>query len=152
MLLGIAANICAPALKAVSRGGILNRAREDGIAAEEMRKFRVAAPGPRTTVRSLSGGNQQKVLFGRWVRACKRVLLLDEPTRGVDVGAKAEIYGIIRRLADEGVAILMISSELPEIVGMSDRALVMRDGTVRGELAGAQITEEAIMALATHHN
>ena len=152
MLLGIAANICAPALKAVSRGGILDRAREDDIAAEEMRKFRVAAPGPRTTVRSLSGGNQQKVLFGRWVRACKRVLLLDEPTRGVDVGAKAEIYGIIRRLADEGVAILMISSELPEIVGMSDRALVMRDGTVRGELAGAQITEEAIMALATHHN
>ena len=117
-----------------------------------MRKFRVAAPGPQTTVRSLSGGNQQKVLFGRWVRACRRVLLLDEPTRGVDVGAKAEIYGIIRRLADEGVAILMISSELPEIVGMSDRALVMRDGTVRGELAGAEITEEAIMALATHHN
>ena len=112
----------------------------------------IKAPGLGAEVATLSGGNQQKVVIGKWLELAPRVLLLDEPTRGVDVGAKAEIYGIIRRLADEGVAILMISSELPEIVGMSDRALVMRDGTVRGELAGAQITEEAIMALATHHN
>jgi ribose transport system ATP-binding protein len=98
----------------------------------------------------LSGGNQQKVLFARWVHACKRVLLLDEPTRGVDVGAKAEIYRLIRRLADEGLAILMISSELPEVIGMSDRTLVMRDGRIRGELLGDDINEQAIMALAIH--
>ena len=93
----------------------------------------------------LSGGNQQKVLFARWVHACKEVLLLDEPTRGVDVGAKAEIYRLIRRLADEGLAILMISSELLEVIGMSDRTLVMRDGRICGELRGDEINEQAII-------
>ena len=88
------------------------------------------------------------MLFSRWVRACRRVLLLDEPTRGVDVGAKVEIYRIIRQLADSGFAILMISSELLEIVGMCDRALVMCEGAITGELAGGAITEEAIMTLA----
>ena len=88
------------------------------------------------------------MLFSRWVRACRRVLLLDEPTRGVDVGAKVEIYRIIRQLADFGFAILMISSELLEIVGMCDRALVMCEGAITGELAGGAITEEAIMTLA----
>jgi ribose transport system ATP-binding protein len=131
-------------------GVFLNSRREGEIAREEMNAFRVAAPGPRTRVIGLSGGNQQKVLFARWVHACKRVLLLDEPTRGVDVGAKAEIYRLIRRLADEGLAILMISSELPEVIGMSDRTLVMRDGRIRGELLGDDINEQAIMALATH--
>ena len=88
------------------------------------------------------------MLFSRWVRTCRRVLLLDEPTRGVDVGAKVEIYRIIRQLADDGYAILMISSELLEIVGMCDRTLVMCEGVITGELVGSAITEESIMALA----
>jgi ribose transport system ATP-binding protein len=146
----IAANICAASLGELVSGVFLNARREREIAREEMNAFRVAAPGPQTRVIGLSGGNQQKVLFARWVHACKQVLLLDEPTRGVDVGAKAEIYRLIRRLADEGLAILMISSELPEVIGMSDRTLVMRDGRIRGELLGDDINEQAIMALATH--
>lgn len=151
MQMNIAANISAASLPEISNGIFLDWGREVRIARKEMDAFRVAAPGPLAKVASLSGGNQQKVLFGRWVHACKRALLLDEPTRGVDVGAKADIYRLIRRLADEGLAILMISSELPEIIGMSDRTLVMRDGRIRGELRDEDITEQAIMALATHH-
>jgi ABC-type sugar transport system ATPase subunit len=149
--LDIARNISAPTLKTVSKGPVLDLALEIEVAREQIANFKVAAPGPHTGVRGLSGGNQQKVLFGRWVRVADKVLILDEPTRGVDVGAKAEIYRIVRALAKSGVAILMISSELPEIIGMSDRALVMRDGGIRGELVGEAITEESIMALATHH-
>lgn len=151
LLLSIAANITAPNLNEVASFGFLNRVSEFKVALHEMKNYRIAAPNPATKVQSLSGGNQQKVLFGRWVRSCKKVLILDEPTRGVDVGAKVEIYGIIRSLAESGVAILMISSELPEIVGMCDRAVVMRDGEIRGELSGPDISEEPIMALATHH-
>ncbi len=87
---------------------------------------------------TLSGGNQQKILFSRWARACHKVLILDEPTRGVDVGAKVEIYRIIRDLAEQGIGVIMISSELPEIIGMCDRVIVMREGVVTGELAGAE--------------
>lgn len=148
--MNVAANICAASLKEITSGLFLDARREAEIARGEMDAFRVAAPGPHSRVIGLSGGNQQKVLFARWVHACKEVLLLDEPTRGVDVGAKAEIYRLIRRLADEGLAILMISSELPEIIGMSDRTLVMRDGMIRGELRGDNINEQAIMALATY--
>jgi ABC-type sugar transport system ATPase subunit len=151
LLLSIAANITAPNLDEVASFGFISAATELKVAADEMKNYQVAAPGPATKVQSLSGGNQQKVLFGRWVRSCKKVLMLDEPTRGVDVGAKVEIYRIIRHLAESGVAVLMISSELPEIVGMSDRAVVMRDGEIRGELSGPDISEETIMALATHH-
>jgi ribose transport system ATP-binding protein len=148
MQLSIAANISAPRLSDVCRGLFISPNMENRIAAKEMAKFSVAAPGPQTTISGLSGGNQQKVLFSRWVRTCRRVLLLDEPTRGVDVGAKVEIYKIIRQLADEGYAILMISSELLEIVGICDRTLVMCEGVIAGELNGGAITEEAIMAMA----
>ncbi len=97
----------------------------------------------------MSGGNQQKVIVARWARTSTRLLILDEPTRGVDVGAKTEIYRIMQELADRGVAILMISSELPEIVGMSERVVVMREGVVTGELGPEDITEEAVVELAT---
>jgi ribose transport system ATP-binding protein len=97
---------------------------------------------------NLSGGNQQKVLFSRWSRIASRLLILDEPTRGVDIGAKVEIYRIVRRLADSGVGVLMISSELPEIVGLSDRVFVMAQGYVVGEIKGDALGEEAIMDLA----
>ena len=97
----------------------------------------------------MSGGNQQKVIVARWARICRSVLILDEPTRGIDVGAKAEIYRIMRDLAASGVAILMISSELTEVIGMADRVIVMREGRLTGELAGVEVTEQNIMHLAT---
>jgi ABC-type sugar transport system ATPase subunit len=148
MHLSVAANIVAPRLGEIARGPFIDLHAENKIGANEIARFSIAAPGPQAVVAGLSGGSQQKVLFSRWVRTCRRVLLLDEPTRGVDVGAKVEIYRIIRQLADDGFAILMISSELLEIVGMCDRALVMCEGVITGELAGSAITEEAIMNLA----
>lgn len=106
---------------------------------------------PHAQVRAggLSGGNQQKLLISRWVAIGPRILILDEPTRGVDVGAKSEIYRIMSQMAQQGVAILMISSELPEVVGMSDRVYVMHEGSIVGELNGGDISQENIMALAT---
>jgi len=110
----------------------------------------VVARGPHQEVRYLSGGNQQKVVLARWLAVRPRVLLVDEPTRGVDVGAKHALYRLLRDLAADGLAILMISSELPELIGLSDRILVMREGTLAGELpAGAD--EETVMGLATGH-
>ena len=115
---------------------------------ELVRSVEVRAAGLDQEVRFLSGGNQQKVVLAKWLATKADVLLFDEPTRGIDVGAKAGIYELMRRLARDGAAILMISSELPEVIGMSDRILVMRNGTIVGELpAGA--TEADIMLLAT---
>ncbi|GLU30029.1 sugar ABC transporter ATP-binding protein [Brucella sp. NBRC 12950] len=149
MLLDCARNISAPDLTSFAKGGFIDKAKEETVAAEEISRFRIAIPGPRYMVRNLSGGNQQKVLLARWARACRNVLILDEPTRGVDVGAKVEIYRFIRELADVGVAILMISSELNELVGMSDRVMVMREGTTMGTLTADEISEASVMALAT---
>jgi len=149
MLMDCARNISAPDLGSFSEHGFLDSPREEAVAKEEIARFRIAIPGPRYMVRNLSGGNQQKVLLARWSRACHRVLILDEPTRGVDVGAKVEIYKFIRELADSGVAILMISSELNELVGMSDRIVVMREGRTMGTLEKTEISEAAVMQLAT---
>ena len=146
--LPISANVIAPDLGSVTRHGLIDRARERETAARQMKDFAVAAPSSEVKVGNLSGGNQQKVLFSRWSRIANRLLILDEPTRGVDIGAKVEIYRIIRRLAGSGVAVLLISSELQEIVGMSDRAYVMSQGHVVGEIQGDAISEEAIMDLA----
>ena len=145
MTMPIAANIVAPALREISPKGMIDVSKETSIAKEEMQAFSVAAPSGRTKIGGLSGGNQQKVLFSRWTRIAGRVLILDEPTRGVDVGAKVEIYRIIRKLADEGLAILMISSELPEVIGLSDRVVVMAQGEVTGVVSGEDITEDKIM-------
>jgi ABC-type sugar transport system ATPase subunit len=149
MLLDIAANMTGPALGEVTRRGLVDREREISIAAREIERYRIACRGPATPVATMSGGNQQKVVIARWARLCRSVLILDEPTRGVDVGAKAEIYRIMRELADSGLAILMISSELTEIIGMADRVIVMREGRITGELPGRDATEESIMHLAT---
>ncbi|MEM6677183.1 MAG: sugar ABC transporter ATP-binding protein [Pseudomonadota bacterium] len=149
MLLDMAANVTAPVLPEFTTPLGLDRGHEILAAEDEIRRFRIAIPGPKYGVKQLSGGNQQKILFGRWTRACRRVLILDEPTRGVDVGAKVEIYEIIRKLADEGVGILVISSELPEIVGLCSRVLVMREGLITGEVTGGDINEETIMQYAT---
>jgi ribose transport system ATP-binding protein len=100
-------------------------------------------------VRFLSGGNQQKVVLGKWLAMKPKVLLLDEPTRGIDIGAKREIYALMEELARQGMAILFVSSDLEEVIGMSDRVLVMHEGRLSGELARAELGEEAIMRLAT---
>ncbi|MBQ6594332.1 MAG: sugar ABC transporter ATP-binding protein, partial [Clostridia bacterium] len=99
-------------------------------------------------VRELSGGNQQKVIVGKWLFTDAKVLIFDEPTKGIDVGAKAEIYKLMRQLANQGVAVIMVSSELPEVIGVSDRILVMHDGHLKGELAWQDATEDKIMQIA----
>jgi ribose transport system ATP-binding protein len=149
MLQDAASNISAPTLGEFTRSGFLDRAAEVRTARDEIARFRIAVPGPTAGVRALSGGNQQKILFARWRRACHRVLILDEPTRGVDVGAKVEIYRMIHELAAVGLGVLVISSELPEIVGLCDRVLVMREGLLAGELSGEAVTDTEIMRLAT---
>lgn len=151
MELDVAANVSAADLSAVSNNGLISVARELEIAQEEIAEYQIACRGPRNAVSTMSGGNQQKVIVARWARTCSKVLILDEPTRGVDVGAKTEIYRIMRELAAKGIAILMISSELPEVVGMSDRVVVMREGVVTGSLNADELSEESIMQLATQH-
>lgn len=148
MLLDIASNISAPTLDQFHRRGFLDRKKEISVARKEIDRFSIVAPTPESPVATLSGGNQQKTLFSRWARVAKFVLLLDEPTRGVDIGAKSEIYRIIHSLAEAGVSILLISSELTELVALSDRVVVMREGRMIGTLERDHINEEAIMRLA----
>jgi ribose transport system ATP-binding protein len=112
-------------------------------------RFRVRTPGTAQMVGNLSGGNQQKVVLAKWLSRTPRLLILDEPTRGIDVGAKSEIYALMDELANHGAAILMISSDLEEVLGMSDRVLVMHQGELAGQLPRANMTEEAIINLAT---
>jgi len=130
-------------------GGWLDRARARLRSLAAIRAMNIRVPGPDMPVGALSGGNQQKVLLSRLLETQPKVLILDEPTRGVDIGAKSEIYRIIDDLAQTGAAVLVISSELPEVVGIADRVVVMREGETRGEVVGLAITEQSIMALAT---
>ncbi|RQH02082.1 sugar ABC transporter ATP-binding protein [Paraburkholderia dinghuensis] len=135
-----------------ARFGVLDRARGAARASEAIRSLSIRVPHARVNVGALSGGNQQKVLLSRLLETRPRVLILDEPTRGVDIGAKSEIYRIINDLAKSGVGIIVISSELPEIIGVADRVIVMREGVFAGELGGytgKPITQEAIIELAT---
>ena len=130
-------------------GGFLNKAVEVAESALMIRKLRIKTPDEKQIVQFLSGGNQQKVVLGKWLAMKPDVLLLDEPTRGIDIGAKQEIYNLMEQLAEKGVAILFVSSEMEEILGMSDRALVMHEGRISGELQRNELSEEAIMQLAT---
>jgi ribose transport system ATP-binding protein len=129
---------------------VLDLAAERRAAVAAAREFDVRVAGLAVPAGSLSGGNQQKMLLARALLKPRRLLILDEPTRGVDVGARGEIYALMNRLTHSGLAILMISSDLPELLGMSDRVVVMRDGQTRGELTRAAATPEAVMALAAH--
>ncbi|WP_420006364.1 sugar ABC transporter ATP-binding protein [Arenibacterium sp. LLYu02] len=149
LLLDMAANVSAPRLTDF-RGMLgLDRRREHAVSRDEIARFNIAISGSHCGVVGLSGGNQQKILFARWARASRNVLILDEPTRGVDVGARVEIYRIIRDLADSGLGVLLISSDLPEVVGLCDRVAVMHEGRISGTLDQTNISEEAIMQLAT---
>ena len=130
----------------------VNTAKERAITQEFIDKMNTKTPSHEQTVANLSGGNQQKVMIGRWLATKPRILILDEPTRGVDVGAKAEIYEIMNELTKQGVSIIMISSELPEIINMSDRVYVMYDGRITGCIPWQELSQEAIMRLATEEN
>lgn len=129
--------------------GFLNFRREATDAGEMIERMGIKTPSRRQIARNLSGGNQQKVVIGKWLALQPRLLLLDEPTRGIDVGAKQEIYVLMEKLASEGMAILFVSSEMEEIIGMSDRVLVMHEGRITGQLPRSQLSEESIMHLAT---
>jgi ribose transport system ATP-binding protein len=142
-------NISLASLERLSRARLVARRRELQTADSMRRQLNIRTLGLSQIVGLLSGGNQQKVVLGKWLMRRPRLLILDEPTRGVDVGAKSEIYAIMDRLAAEGVGILMISSDLEEILGMSDRVLVMHEGRLAGELPREQLSEERIMHLAT---
>ena len=137
--------------RAVKAGvGRIHRAEEEAIARAQVSDLAIKTPTLSRLPDTLSGGNQQKIVAGKWLATGPRVLLLDEPTKGVDVGAKFEIHNIIRARAAEGMACLVVSSDLPEILALADRIIVMREGRVRGELAGREATDEAVMRLATH--
>ena len=141
-------NISLAILTRLTRMGIVRRAEERDIARRFVRQLSIRTPSIEQEVGNLSGGNQQKVVLARWLARRPKVLILDEPTRGVDVGAKAEIYSIINQLAEEGMALLVISSEMPELLGLCDRVLVMQGGRISGELARSEATEERVLALA----
>jgi ribose transport system ATP-binding protein len=130
-------------------GGLLNGRKEREKALEMVQAMRIRTPNVGQLVRNLSGGNQQKVVLGKWLAMSPRVLLMDEPTRGIDVGAKEEIYRLMENLASRGVAILFVSSEMEEILGMSDRTLVMHEGRLAGEVDREELSEERVMQLAT---
>jgi ABC-type sugar transport system ATPase subunit len=147
--LSVRSNATLAALEAVSPGGLIRRDLEDRIMDGAVRTLSVRMASPDVPIATLSGGNQQKVVIARWLARNPRLLILDEPTKGVDVGAKAEISAIIVRLAAEGRAILLVSSELPEVLALSDRVLVMRSGRITGELDRASLSAERIMTLAT---
>ncbi len=142
-------NIALASLRRLSRFGMVARKREMELARDMCGQLNVRTPNIRQIVGLLSGGNQQKVVLAKWLCRGPRLLILDEPTRGIDVGAKTEIYALMDKLAASGMAVLMISSDLEEVLGMSDRVLVMHEGRLAGELPRAALSEEAIMNLAT---
>ncbi len=144
-------NITLAALKRISGQFLTDRAREAAAASIPMSSLRVKAGSLMTIAGNLSGGNQQKVVLGKWLLTEPKVLFLDEPTRGIDVGAKQEIYAEINKLAQQGLAIVLVSSELPEVLGLSDRVLVLHEGKIAGEFTRAEATPEKLMAAATGH-
>ena len=149
-VLSVADNISVASLnKYVDYGFMLNTKKIDELVEENRQKMNIKTPSGKTLIQSLSGGNQQKVLIGRWLANDPDVLILDEPTRGIDVGAKYEIYCIIADLAKQGKSVIMISSEMGELIGMSDRIMVMCDGRITGFIDGKEANQENIMALAT---
>jgi ribose transport system ATP-binding protein len=130
MFLSIAINITLADLRSVMRAGTIDYKRENALARDWIKRLHIKAPGPSAACRKLSGGNQQKVVLARWMTAKSRILILDHPTRGLDVGAKEEVYGLVRELSAEGTAILLISDTLEETIGLSHKVLVMRDGEI----------------------
>jgi rhamnose transport system ATP-binding protein len=149
--MSVATNTTLAVLRKIASAGFLRGRRERAIATSFVQRLGVKTPSIKTPAGNLSGGNQQKVALARWLATEPAVIILDEPTQGVDVGAKAEIYRLMGELAARGLAIVMISSELPEVLGMSDRVAVMHGGRIVGELDRDQATQERILELALGH-
>ncbi len=145
-------NLTLPSVARFSRLGVMQPGVEAEATARRITELRIKTPGPHQRVMHLSGGNQQKVVLGKWLTTEAQIFIFDEPTRGIDVGSKVEIYQLMNQLAARGAAILMISSELPEILGMSDRVLVMRAGRIAAEFAAADATQEKLLAAALGHH
>jgi len=149
--ISISDNVALSLMASGSSLALRSRAAERSLAQQTIESLKVRCAGASQPVGRLSGGNQQKVVLGRCLATSPRVLLLDEPTRGVDVGARREIYSLLFSLAESGLAVLFVSSELEEVIGISDRVLVISDGGIRGELPRADLSEHAIMSLASPH-
>jgi ribose transport system ATP-binding protein len=147
---GVSDNIALPSLDRLSRRGRLDKNAEAALAERSRDQLAIKAPDLRRAVAELSGGNQQKVVLAKWLAMNPAVIIFDEPTRGIDVGAKAEVYSLMQALADRGVAILMISSDMDEVIGVSDRVAVMCQGRISDILGKDVVTEEAILSLAVH--
>lgn len=147
--MSIRENIVVPSLPSLSAGGLVNKKKGKVLAGEYISQLRVKCTSPEQTVGDLSGGNQQKVVFAKWLAAHPKVLMLDDPTRGIDVGSKHEIYGLVRNLANQGIGVIFVSSEMPELVGVCDRVLVMRDGEIVTEATGDAINDNNLMMYAT---
>lgn len=139
-------NVSMAVLSDLAHGGFIDTQAETAVARDAVTRFQIRTAGIEQVVGKLSGGNQQKIVLGKWLATNPRLLILDEPTRGIDVGAKAEIHRLMGELAGRGLAILMISSELPEVLGMSDRVLVVREGRIVDEVSRAEATQERIGA------
>jgi ribose transport system ATP-binding protein len=147
MLESVTRNVSVSTLSRFARGGWLDRRAERTAAREASRGLSLRPDNPDVPIRTLSGGNQQKAVLARWLLRGCRVLLLDEPTRGVDVGARAELYAVIRRLADQGLAVLLVSSEVPEVLGLADRVLVLREGRVVHTAPARELDESRVLDL-----
>ena len=147
--MSIEQNITLASLKAITEYGMIKALKEKKAALRYFEELKVKAPDMDVHLNTLSGGNQQKVVLSKWLMTNPKVLILDEPTRGIDVGTKYEIYKIMVDLARQGMAIIMISSELPELISMSDRIVVLSGGKVAGEIPGKEATQEKVMELAT---
>ncbi|MFL6057537.1 MAG: sugar ABC transporter ATP-binding protein [Rubrobacteraceae bacterium] len=147
--LSVAENLALASLGRYTTAGLVNRKEQRSLAQKMIEELNIRTPSLEQEIRYLSGGNQQKVVIGKWLLADSKVLIMDEPTRGIDVGAKVEIYELMNELTEEGAGILMISSDLPEVLGMSDRILVMAGGRITGELSREEASQENVMTLAT---
>ncbi len=146
--MSVGANLSMAVLSQLTTAGLISNGKEEALARGLIQDLRVKTANSHVAAQTLSGGNQQKLVIGKWLATKPRVLILDEPTRGVDVGAKAEIYKLIRKVAADGMAILVISSDLPEVLLLSDRILVMRAGKIAGQLHRAEATQEKVLGLA----
>jgi ribose transport system ATP-binding protein len=148
LAMSVGENMSLASLGYFSDKGFINDQKESGMIADHIKRLKIRTPDATQLVKNLSGGNQQKVVIGKWLATYPKVLIMDEPTRGVDVGAKAEIYHIMNMLTAAGVGILMISSELPEVLGMSDRILVLHRGKIAAQMSVGDATQEKIMGYA----
>jgi ribose transport system ATP-binding protein len=145
LVLSVKENICLPSIERFSSLGLVKAKTEDQAAERFVKELRIKTPGTNQKVIYLSGGNQQKVVLSKWLCCEADIFIFDEPTRGIDVGSKAEIYQLMNQLTASGVAVIMISSELPEILGMSDRILVMHQGRITGEMTADEATQEKLL-------